>query len=413
MPQTTSQRPPAEPSGFLDDFDQAVQRLRGALSELLLGSGAPSLAAKDLGRKLELSTNLAWKLSNLVRTSESWEVLPYLPGEAALGALFTAAERAGTADTTIEAVRAELRALDAVVQRHAGSKAEFERLLSSSLAASAPASQLEASRKLSFEGNGATWGVQARSQLAVQILAPNAADPERIDIAQVSGLRRFRRLRSDVRWPLVRFQWDLDDERMAKVEPLDPAGRQAGGLPWVRAFTTDPPPPVEARAVPHGTVYEILEGPAGLTSELDGLVGTVMRDYAPAFAEHDGEEGRANLFMSLSTPVELAVLEVYVHRSIAFPSTPRAELSSRMELGADGTGAPRRGTSLPLGEAVQTLGSGPPVFALPDEPRHAELMRTTFAHLGLDPTEFTGYRIALRYPPIPTNLILSCEIPKR
>lgn len=401
--------PTAPPSSFLADFDTAVQRLRGALTELLLGSGAPSLAAKDLGRRLDLSTNLAWKLSNLVRTSEAWEVLPYLPGDAALRALFDAADKVGSPEGAIDAVRTRLAELDAVVRRHAGSKAEFERMLSSTLAGHAPASTLEASRKLSFEGNGATWGVQARSQVAVQILQPNAADPTRIDIAQVSGLRGFRRLRPDVRWPLVRFQWDLDDERMASVEPLDPAGREAGALPWLRGFTTSPAPAIEARAVQFGTVYEICEGPAGLTSELDGLVGTVMRNYAPAFASE--VEQRANLFMSLSTPVELAVLEVHVHRDIAFPAAPSAELSSRMELGADGSGSPQRGTSLPLSETVESLGAGPPVFALQDEPRHADMLRATFQHLGADPRDFIGYRITLKYPPIPTNLILNCEIP--
>lgn len=406
-----TQTPTPPQTGFLDDFDAAVQRVRGALTELLLGSGARSLAAKDLGRRLDLSTNLAWKLSNLVRTSESWEVMPYLPGETALRAFFDAAKRAGSTPESIEAVRSELRGLDAVVERHAGSKAEFERLLSSSLAGHAPASQIETSRKLSFEGNCATWGVQARAQVAVQILAPNASDPMRVDIAQVSGLHSFRRLRPDVRWPLVRFQWDLDDERMAKVEPLDPAGRQAGALPWLRAFTTEPPPQIEARAVQSGTVYEISEGPAGLTSELDGLVGTVMRDYAPAFATQADKS--AALFMSLSTPVELAVLEVYVHRAIAFPSLPTAELSSRMELGADGAGSPRRGSLLPLSESVEPLGSGPPVFALPDVPRHAEMLRAAFKHLGANPNEFIGYRIALRYPPIPTNLIMNCAIPTR
>jgi hypothetical protein len=412
MPSSPS--PSAAPSAapvFLEDFEGAVQRLRGSLTDLLTDADVVSLSARDLGRRMALSTNLAWKISNLVRAADASRILPYLPGEAAWSSFFREAERVGVEAGRREAVRADLKALKGVIADHAGTRADLELMLSSSLSDRVPAAQVESSRKLSFRGNSATWGVQARAQLAVQIIQPHAADPTRIDIAQVSGLLGFRRLRPNVRWPLVRFQWDLDEESLAalNIEALDGRTRRPGELPWFGAVSSGPPPAVDARKVQHGTVFEIREGPAGSTAELDGLVGTVMRNYAPAFATQ--RDTSAALFATLSTPVEVALLDVYVHRSLAFSATPTARLTSRMELGAGEDAAPTQGSPLPLSEAVEELGSGPPVFTSPDVPRHSRLMETAFELLGADPGGFQGYRLAVRFPPIPTQLIMDCTLP--
>jgi hypothetical protein len=413
MTSRTSLSPQGVAQDFLVEFESSVQRLQAALTDLILAVGVPGMAAREIGRRLKLSTNLAWKLSNLLRTSETTQVLQYLPGDSALGIFFRAVEDAGAPAGEVSRVRACLAELDRIVKRHAGTRAELDLMLSSSLAGRAPASQLESSRKLAFQGNSAIWGVRASAQIAVQILFPNADDNDRVDIAQVSGFCGFRRLRSSVRWPLVRFLWDLDEEALASqnAEPLDAERRGPGELPWLRRFSSDPLPPVEARAVQQGTVYEICEGPAGSTGEVDCLIGTVMRNYAPA--RRSDEESRAALFTTLCTPVETSLLDIYIHRSIEFPEKPVASLHSRMELGADGLPTPARGNKLPLGDVVQALGSSPPVFTTPDVPSHSAMMSSSFAHLGQDPDEFTGYRVALRYPPIPTNLILDCEIPSR
>ena len=66
---------------------------------------------------------------------------------------------------------------------------------------------------------------------------------------------------------------------------------------------------------------------------------------------------------------------------------------------------------LPMPEQIQELGSGPPDIVLPEFPPYRRMIQSVFDSIGWDPREFHGFRLRMRFPPIPTLGVLRYELP--
>ncbi len=58
----------------------------------------------------------------------------------------------------------------------------------------------------------------------------------------------------------------------------------------------------------------------------------------------------------------------------------------------------RQGDRLDLLESVQSLGTGPEAFRIPEFARYPELIRSLCATLGWNAGKLRGYRCKVRYP---------------
>ena len=73
------------------------------------------------------------------------------------------------------------REFERMVEIHTGDRGTLEMMLGDMTAR-------EQSHKLAYQGNSGTWGVRARAQLSLNMLAPNQDDPSQCDLVQIAGL---------------------------------------------------------------------------------------------------------------------------------------------------------------------------------------------------------------------------------
>ena len=375
----------------------ALQSLRGRLAEALDAAGVdpsrPRLAARSLG----LDKTLMWRLSRILGDTDLLRLVRHVPRQAAFAGLSRALARAGVPRATVERLNASQAEFEGLVRQHAGDRATFELLVGGFTRAEHRWQQLEQARRLAFRGNSAVWGAQARLQVSTCVLLPNAADPTRVDLAHVFGFVDLRRLRSDVRWTLAR------NRAADACEPLDPgSGPDRGAL--LRAFSTQPFPPllVELRDGEQRHVLEV--GPVGRTGELTALFG--FRFRALCSCDADDSNRSCEVVTELRTPVEHLQIDLLVHEDLEWALDPQVAVLGGLDGGPALPGPEGEGADAPVPGDLIDLGSGLSGCASARMPAYRPLLDWAFDRLGADPEAFRAFRFELAYPPIPARAVL-------
>jgi hypothetical protein len=248
--------------------------------------------------------------------------------------------------------------------------------------------------------------VQARVQLCVNAVAP-AADSAWVDLAWLSGLVDFRRLRRDAVWAIAsarKFADDGSPVALGKLRALDGTELGSQRSPLLTEFCSKPLPDIRTRTESDGLIrYELKEGPVGITAATTCIIGLHGESFLRRTrAENDtiGEHAAR-----LNTPVELLIHDLWVHRALAYALSPQVFLYGQMPGGPSYPASGREEGLLPLHERLQALGN-PPDLVTPDWPQYPQLLRSTFDRLGWDLGEFHVFRLKLRYPPIPSLAVI-------
>jgi hypothetical protein len=231
----------------------------------------------------------------------------------------TAVQREGASTEVVERVRTAVKALDNMVERHVGDRATLELIVDG--ISPNRGDHLELSRKLAFRGNSGLWGVQAKTRLMTVMMAPNAVDPDRIDMAIVRGYVGFRRLRSDVRWPIFQLRgWGEEGGSMtAPWQPLDASGDENSRLPLLRMFSNVGPNDVEEVKTTKGVDYMLQPGPIGNIGAIDCFIGDFDRAAASKYRTDQDTTGEFGA--TISAPTERLIFDLIVHESLDFALT--------------------------------------------------------------------------------------------
>jgi hypothetical protein len=75
--------------------------------------------------------------------------------------------------------------------------------------------------------------------------------------------------------------------------------------------------------------------------------------------------------------------------------------------------ADRERDRMPLAEQPQEIGQEPRAWTTPVAPRHWELIHDCMRWIDRRPTDFRAHRLAMRWPLIPTALVVSTPIGTR
>lgn len=388
----------------------AIERLRGSLTELLACIEADPAVPYVVSRHLDINKNLAWKVCRIVTTTDPFSAVELLPGAQGMEIFLKATATLGASRLAIQSVRGALAEFDALVETHAGDRRTLDLMLASH--ERSPREPAEEMRRLAFEGNSAIWGIQGRVRFGSYFIAPNADEPTLVDAVNVGGLIDARRMRPDVTVPVFMAHAYKDDgtTRMASHESLDPSAA-ADDPSFLMPTFCSPNAPALVRVRSGAMVrFELPRGPVGRSAAASWVfgariprLGALYRDDLNRFGQHSTR---------LYVPVEHLLVDLFVHRRLPLGADLNAALFSQLT-GEAFSGVARDGDRLPLRESVIELGGRPPVVATPLLPRYSELIRWTFERVGWDAGDFTCRRLVIKYPPIPTVLVLRYTLPDR
>ena len=394
MPPSDTSQPQACPA-FLPHFESAMANVRGALTELLASAGADPSSPIEISRTFGINRNLAWKLTRVVNSGDMVEAVQHVPRRSGMRIALKCFAAHGASKRALDRTRQAGEQFEAMVAAHAVGRDELELMLGSMLPHRVDPLILESSRKLAFQGQSATWGVQAKTRFAAQIVAPHATRKDRIDIAVVSGHTNFRRLRPVTRWPLITSStWGTSDPN---YQPLD-AALDSNSPPFLDGFCEPQPPEVEMWEEAGTRVHELTSGPVGNTAAFTYAFGYLSRDVASIRAATAGEVAEHSV--TCDTPSERLVFDLYLHEDLPIEADPEFcmchAMLKRRPLSAD------KSYHLSSLGQVQALGANPPQVATPHVPRHREMLDYACERLGQPLAKFRGYRISIQYPPVPT-----------
>jgi len=362
---------------------------------------------QEISRQFGLNKNLTWKISKILSDDSPEAVVRHLPGRPGLAILMRTLEKAGAPASERVAFERAVDEYDAFIRDHAGDRDTLGVMVASF---GGPQLQREEdSRRLSFQGNSATWGVQARLQLSVHLVLPSR-QTGRMDIVVVSALVDFRRLRADVVWPIavVRSASDSGSPLVAQAEPLD-SSVVPGEAPLMHRFSSLPASMLRAAPGASGSRrYELRPGSVGRMSVVTCVVGRVNRGIVSPWKTETDEWGEH--FVSLNTPAELLIHEIWMHRDLPLARPPASALPTAHVYGqlpgvpAYPSDARDQGL-LPISatcQSVETLGAD----SLPEFPQYSELIEAACVAVGCHAGEFSGVRLRLPYPPMPALAVI-------
>lgn len=396
---------------FEEHVRTVVQRLRTALAELLANVGADPTRSQDVARKLRLNRNLTWKISKIIRENDPAAAIPLVPGKEGLRIFLTKLQTAGATTEAIAAAEAAIAEFDRLVEVHSGDRETLELMLWN-LSGEGDVQRIEAIRKQSFLGNSAIWGVQARAQLCINVIAPSDS-PEWNDLAWVSGLVDFRRLRSDVAWPIASTRKTDDSGHVLPVgdiKPLDPTFAGDHQAPLLGDFCSQPLPALRLETGTDGLLrYYVVEGPIGNTAAATCIIGIVGRRFVRRFRTAGDTIGEH--IARLYTPTTLLIHDFFVHRDLHHAMSPGVFLYSQLPTGPPYPAGGRDQGLLPFHESMQELGK-PPDVVTPELPTYGRMIEWILGQAGWDGRDFYGFRLRMRFPPTPTLAVFRYPLPE-
>jgi hypothetical protein len=404
-----------------DQFDtqlrSALGQVRGALSRIFAAISANVRQPRSISRQFGLDKSLAWKLASVVSETDPYSAVLNMPGKEAIGIFCRVMSGLGVPASALDSLREAVESYQRVVNTHCGDRATLEMIAS---AASAERSPKQGQQQLNFRRSmfrsaSAVFGVQARVHVSSHYLAPNRDDEEMVDIAVVSGLVDFRRIRSDVTWAVstmrvIERPGSATD--LSGREPLDPNYSKYGKAPLMCDFCSDPLPKLSV--IESGKDIRKLmlpAGPVGTGKSTTLYTGWITRKVCSRWAETTDDDSEH--FVSLSTPVETVIHDFFMHRDLAYARNPAVCLYNQLPCAHAYPNGPRDSGLLPLYEKIQDLSGLPPRPITPDLSDYPRLTDQVFERMGYRAEDFFGVRIQISYPPIPSMLLYRYPLPNR
>lgn len=385
------------------DVAEAIRDRFVAAIEAVCG-GAPR--AHDVADAFGVHRKLGWQIWNVAYAADRLNALQHMPTPRSMAVLCRAAATRGLSDELARGLGEAGERFEALVRAHATERSVLEMMLGSCDARRSEDTDLRW-RKQAFAGNAYVWGGHAKVVLATLLLYPSKRSGF-FDMVRIHGLLGLIRTRPHVRWPIAQSIVETaDGPRDPRREPLHASETtQQTGVPLVAPLCSQPLPHVERRLSESGLLEDdLLPGPVGEGGETTVITGELLREVAPIYALEPDET--ALFGAGVRTPGVLLISDHLVHRDL-FPHVERtlhvySELRSPV--------AREACDRLPVPETVQHLGAGIRRMRTADVPHYMDLMEMIAARTGWNMGDFEHYRVRMRYPPLPTSVMIHHDLP--
>lgn len=381
--------------------------LRRALAELIGSLPSRPRKASDLADDLGIDRNLGWKVWRASQSRESIPSPKHLPGRSGVDIFLAAAAKAGAPDTLISDVRTGYERFEQFSSIHGGDRASTEIVLSGMT--NEGRRRLEMTlRRAAFRANSHFLGTQARTLYRMDIVLPPVPGfmPDTATIRGIFGLWRTRANK-----PLVIAHSGLIQQRTMKVtsqyqrSPLD-SSLGPTDYPFLHDFCSSPLPHINRQVTADGATIEdeLATGPVGRSAAVDIVTAELLRRMPI-------DTARRGALMTIRTPAERMCFDLLLHKSAWDGVVPRVRAHTTVH-GEYTAARDDLRDEIPLLETIECLGSADRLMPVPEVPRQADITRRAFALLHADPSEFTGFRIRLKFPPLPVCIAMDYSVPQ-
>lgn len=405
----------ARPSGatsFEQDAAAVLNAMRNAFGALLAAVPGGVRKPTDLKRALRIDAKLAWRVFKLGTAADPMTSACHVPGLAAMRTFLKAAGDRGLPSDVVESAECTIADFERLIEVHAGDRGSFDSMISACADESPSPLDLE-HKRAAFRANSHLWGVQARTQLGCWLIHPGA-EPGMIDLASIRGFVGLRRFRANASWVVSRIRV-IDDDGTARRsivrEAFDADAEAEHGVSLLRAFCTDPLPPLRTYTDAEGYVCtELVGNEVGNASAVTCITGDVSRNAGSCYRGENNRVGGG--IAGVRTPCEVLIHDLLVCEGTFGTIDPRVFVEGDIRgrpVRAPGQGSDR----LCVHESVDYLGRGASVLHTPDVPRYSAMAGYAFDKLGWDGERFDVYRCRVQYPVMPSKVVIEFDLPER
>lgn len=389
-----------------------VGQLRTALVELYESIGANPQKPQDVARTLRINTTLAWHVARLLQAADELAAVSHVPGTASLEKVILASQKQGAPTIAVNKARAAVRDFDAMIRDHAGDRPTLDLIVDG--AGPANNGALELSRKLMFRGSSGLYGVQARTKVVTNFLAPTPGNSQRLDVVHVGGYIDFRHLRPGVRWPIFMMRaWGTSNVRGGElpVEPVEPSDQAVAGFPVISSFVRGNMPKIIPVVAPEGRHFILEAGPVGNEGAFDCFWGDILRGAVHRYLTAEDQTGEFST--AITAPSENLVMDILVDQDLEFALNPQLLVFGHNFAQGRPTGSADDPSLLPIQNPAGPLPGSPPLVNTPLVPNYARLVSQVYERMNWNPRRFRGVRLTLAYPPLGSSVVLRFQLPPR
>lgn len=390
------------------ECQSAVDRLRAALIDLYDNVGADPASPQDVARAFHIGSTLSWNIAKLLQAPDGLAAVPHVPGTASIEKILKATSSRGASERSVREVREAAQQFEKMIEIHVGDRSTLD-LIIDGLATNGAAG-LEMSRKRAFNGNSGIYGVQAKSYMMSCYLAPNADDPDQLDMVMLRGYVALRRLRPSVRIPVFRIrQWSEAGQAIGSQQ-WKPLVEGSDG-PLLSAFNRGDIPEIDAVPVEGGTDYVLQPGPIGNRGAFDCFLGDMLRAGASRYRTDEDTTGEFGA--TVTVPSEQLVFDLIAHKDASFALEATSHVYAAYFTHEQRGGQWDEAARLPIRQSPVELAGSPPAVATPLVPRYSDMQSYVFDRLGWKASDFQGVRFQMKYPPLGSTVIQRFELPAR
>lgn len=393
---------------FVADATTRLARVQVLLRAALVAVLPKDTGARACGRALGVARNLGWQAWSIAFAPDAATALSRLPGPGGWSLLCAALATRGRPTAEIEALRAAVAELEQAVASSSTSVTLMRSMSAGGLSTAAESAAMAKARRVARTASETMQGVRCGLNAVASIVGP-IGPKHRFDLASASVFEGLARSRPGRAWPF--YRWSVQASPRGKART---GGRALSGS-TLRPLLPDLSSPKvetlgEIRGVDRGerTSIEFVDLDPSRTDGLRLAFAEAAKNGA-AIAADDEVPAVA---LVVTVPVEVAVFDLLLHRSIPQRDTVAAALYAPFDpmmwvRNSDAALPVEESCRLPLEREPRVVES----LRLPAKWRrcsdaYGEAVGRAVAALGRDLSEFSIIRIEVPDPPLHGLIVL-------
>lgn len=378
--------------------EETGEGLRTSIETLLVELGKRGMRdQRAIQGALKLSQSAISRIISSVRSGDSLATLSSIPGPEALRQMVKGASSSGVDRDCVQKVEDAVADLEKFLDSDIGDRGTLEAVLSDWVHESRATFELR-HKAAGFKAMSALRGVRADMVLSGAIIHPSASSPDVYDTIAIDALLGCRRIRPS---GVLRLFGSHPSPEGARFTVTNLGGAPIAAMPdmLLPEFSTVPVDSI--RTTHHGQFFEttVTELPLGKGLEPgEDLVCAQMYRGLHRARRGDGPPS-SGIGGWAEPPAEYFLVDALLHEDVWPDAKPELRVYDTAVRGmTHPDDQARQGDRLDLLESVQSLGTGPEAFRIPEFARYPELVRSLCATLGWDAGRLRGYRCKVRYP---------------